>query len=287
MDENIRIIRLNRNLKHLNNVYEKGLLEEDIYNILNDMIKSCISNLDKFLSGFRLNSYNNKSKKNKNNINNNFKNNIKNHNLNKNKINDNKCIIAFSGGIDSVSSSIISKYIFKEVIGLTVYSPEIMDSGNLKNIENLSKRLGIDWKYITISMEDIEKDTINGIYHPCGRCHKVIEDTVLNYGKKNNIKYIIFGDLLAIGPMSIMDYNNEIIRINLPSLLSLTKDDNKKILLQNGIKISQNYSCPLLKKSYRFQRNKKFTIQRILREVRAQVLSEKDGFKNIMEVLNG
>ena len=68
-------------------------------------------------------------------------------------------------------------------------------------------------------------------------------------------------------------------------LLPLIKNENRKILRQNNIEINLPYGCPLVKKAHKHKHMRKFTIQRILREVRAQVVDKEEGLRNIIKMI--
>jgi predicted PP-loop superfamily ATPase len=72
----------------------------------------------------------------------------------------------------------------------------------------------------------------------------------------------------------------------LPSFFALTKDEEREILKNNGIELRMGYGCPLLRIYHQHNKGYKFTIQRILREVRGRVINEEEGFKNIADILN-
>ncbi|AEH06008.1 7-cyano-7-deazaguanine synthase [Methanothermococcus okinawensis] len=255
MEKKIRNIRIKASLKNLDYLYNTHILNDNIYNGLKNLLE-----LRKNFNAFLDISKNDKLKK-------------------------PKALVAFSGGVDSVASSIIAKKIF-DITAITAYSPIIMRPDNKKNISELAKKLNIKHEFVDIDLNEVQKDTLNGKYHPCGRCHKIIEKAVLSYAKENDIKYIIYGDMLSVGYLSIIQEENDIIRINMPSYLVITKNDSRKILKKNNITISQKYGCPLLRAAHKYNHNKKFTIQRILREVRAQVIDKDEGLNNILEVLN-
>ncbi len=195
-----------------------------------------------------------------------------------------KSVIAFSGGVDSTTSLIIAKQIFN-VKAVSCYSKYIMTDKMKKNIKSLAKHLKVDLEFIDIDLEDVYKKVVEGRFHPCGRCHKIIEESVLNYAKKVNAEFVIFGDLLAFGYLSLYKIDNNIFRFNLPSFFALTKDEEREILKNNKIFIESSYGCPLLKVYHKYNRGYKFSIQRILREVRGRVISEEEGFKNIVELI--
>ncbi|MEO2116930.1 MAG: 7-cyano-7-deazaguanine synthase [Methanocaldococcus sp.] len=195
-----------------------------------------------------------------------------------------KAVVAFSGGVDSSTSAIIAKQIF-DVKAVSCYSKYIMTDEMRENAKNIAKKIGVDLEFIDVDLEEIYKGVVNGRFHPCGRCHKVIENAILDYTKKIDAEFVIFGDLLAFGYLALYK-DGKIFRFNLPSFFALTKDEEREILKNNGIELRMSYGCPLLKIYHKYNKGYKFTIQRILREVRGRVVNEEEGFKNIVDILN-
>ncbi|AEF95691.1 7-cyano-7-deazaguanine synthase [Methanotorris igneus] len=253
MEEIIKEIRLKASMKALERLKEENLIDLDAYNNLMNLLDRRIKG-KKYFYKFDV---------------------------------EHKptAVVAFSGGVDSSTSALISKNIF-DVVGVTVYSNHIMHEEVKNHVKNLSKKLGIKHEFIDIDMDKIAKDIEKGKYHPCGRCHKAVEEAVINYAKNNGIKFVVFGDLLSVGYLSIIPMDDGLIRINMPAFLSLTKNENREILRQNNIEINLPYGCPLVKKAHEHKHMRKFTIQRILREVRAQVVDKDEGLKNILDMLN-
>ncbi|WP_423793027.1 hypothetical protein ACPB8Q_02125 [Methanocaldococcus indicus] len=193
-----------------------------------------------------------------------------------------KCVVAFSGGIDSSLSVLISKYLF-DIDVVSCYSPVINDKNEIKEI---GKKLNVKVKFIDIDLEDIYKEALLNRYHPCGRCHKLIENTVINYAKSVNANFIIFGDLLAFGNQSLYKIDNNLFRFNINSFFALTKNEEREILKNFNINVDKKYGCKMLEDYHTKNKSYKFTIQRILREVRGRVITPEEGYKNILEVLN-
>ena len=195
-----------------------------------------------------------------------------------------RAVVAFSGGVDSSTSAIIAKHIF-DITAVSCYSKYIMTNEMKENAKNIAKKIGVDLEFINVDLEKVYKGVVNGRFHPCGRCHKIIESAVIDYAKKINAEFVIFGDLLAFGYLSLYK-DDDIFRFNLPSFFALTKDEEREILKNNGIELKASYGCPLLKIYHQHNKGYKFTIQRILREVRGRVVNEEEGFKNIIDTLN-
>ena len=95
---------------------------------------------------------------------------------------------------------------------------------------------------------------------------------------------MIFGDLLATGSQS-MNFKEDILRINLPALLSATKGETKDLAGIFGVTSTGSYGCPLLSevhKKYGYMR--RFSIQRVLRETRAGVLESGEALDMIVKL---
>jgi len=186
---------------------------------------------------------------------------------------DNKAIVALSGGVDSSFSLIVAKLMGFEPLAVTVDPGNIILPSYLKNnVENLSKSLNVPHKYIKVDMSSIVKDSIEGRIHPCGKCSKTIENTLLKYTKKSEIPFIIFGDFLATGSQSITSVDG-FWRINLPAMLSATKGETKSLSSYFDIKSRGGYGCPLINEIHKMHPHmRRYSIQRILRETRAGVL---------------
>ena len=80
-----------------------------------------------------------------------------------------------------------------------------------------------------------------------------------------------------------MVFHENILRINLPALLSVTKGEIKSLAGKYGIKKRKVNGCPLLgevHKKHPYMR--RFSVQRILRETRAGILEPGEALEMIM-----
>lgn len=197
-----------------------------------------------------------------------------------------QAIVALSGGVDSSFSLIIAKLMGFNPIAVTINPGNIILPKYFQNsVESLTSKLNVKHVYIEVDMEDIIKDSLEGRFHPCGRCSKVIEKTVLDYTKEKGITFLIFGDLLSTGAQSIVIDEN-IIKINLPAMLSATKGEIKNIASKYGIFKKGGYGCPLINEVHKkYPHMKKFSIQRVLRETRAGILEPGEALEMIMKTI--
>lgn len=206
----------------------------------------------------------------------------------KSTINKNhNAVVALSGGVDSSFSLIISKMMGFNPLAVTVNPGDIILPVHFrKNVEKLTKKLSVDHKYLKADMEKVVEGALEGRFHPCGRCSKIIEETIMDYTLNSGISLLIYGDLLSTGAQSIIS-RGDILRINLPALLSVTKGEVKDLAQGYGVSKSGVYGCPLLTavhKKYPYMG--RFSLQRILRETRAGILEPGEALDLIMSLPN-
>jgi len=243
-----------------------------------------------------------------------------------------KTVVALSGGVDSSTSLIIAKMLGFNPLAVTVNPGDIILPRYFReSVENLTQKLGVDLQYLEVNMKNVIDGSLEGRFHPCGKCSKIIEETVFNFARENNIPFVIYGDLLSSGAQSIhleedipgniektilgelnseevnssrklsliegnenvlgdgtglrkanSLINGDILKINLPALLSLKKGDVKKIAAMWGVKKHGGYGCPLIGEVHRKHPHmRRFSIQRVLRETRAGVLEPGEALEQI------
>lgn len=197
-----------------------------------------------------------------------------------------KAVVALSGGVDSSFSLIIAKFMGFDPVAVTVNPGSIILPRYFqKNVETLSDKLGVKHVYVNVEMSDTIKDSLEGRFHPCGRCSKAIEGAILDYAKENKIKYVIYGDLLSTGNQSIVK-SDDIIKINLPAMLSVTKGEIKDVTSKYDIFKRGSYGCPLVDEVHKkYPHMRKFSIQRVLRETRAGILEPGEALEIIMKII--
>ena len=195
-------------------------------------------------------------------------------------------VVALSGGVDSSFSLIIAKLMGFNPIAVTVNPGNIILPKYFQNnVESLSEKLHVKHVYVHVEMDDIIKDSLEGRFHPCGRCSKVIERAVLDYTKENKIPFLIYGDLLSTGSQSIV-MDEDIVRINLPAMLSVTKGEIKNVASKYDIFKKGGYGCPLINEVHKkYPHMRKYSIQRVLRETRAGILEPGEALEMIMKTI--
>lgn len=183
-------------------------------------------------------------------------------------------VVAFSGGVDSSFSLILAKKLGFNPVAVTVDPGTIILPNQFKkNIDNLVKKLDVKHHYIKIDSSKLIEEALAGNIHPCGRCSKNIEEVVTEYGEKENIPMVIYGDMLSTGTQCLTKQRNGIVRLNLPASLAIGKQEIKNITRQYAVKEFDGFGCPLLYETHKKHPHfKKYSIQRILRETRSSAL---------------
>lgn len=210
-------------------------------------------------------------------------------------------IVALSGGTDSSFSLILAKKLGFNPIAITVDPGTIVLPNQFRhNIDKLVRELDVPHEYIEVDYADLVQESFTGRFHPCGRCSKIIEDTVYGYALENDVPIVIFGDMLATGSQCITEQicnldeseeqideideieqtyvdnevnNPKVIRLNLPASLSVSKSENKSLTVHYNLNKFKGFGCPLLYEVHKkFPHMKRYSIQRILRETRSGVL---------------
>jgi predicted PP-loop superfamily ATPase len=147
-----------------------------------------------------------------------------------------RTVVALSGGVDSSASLIIAKILGFNPLAVTVNPGNIiLPSYFQKSAENLAGKLGVEHIYLDVDMEELIDGSLEGRFHPCGRCSGTIEQTIMDFTRKNMIPFVIYGDLLSTGTNSFQK-EGEVLRINLPAVLSFKKGDVKDIANKCGVK---------------------------------------------------
>ena len=140
-------------------------------------------------------------------------------------------IVALSGGTDSSFSLILAKKLGFNPIAVTVDPGTIVLPKQFRyNIDKLTKDLDVRHEYISVDYSEIIEESFSGRFHPCGRCSKVIEETLYGYAVENDIPMVIFGDMLATGSQCVTEqfYNKKDDVLN-QSALDEESDDLNEI----------------------------------------------------------
>jgi predicted PP-loop superfamily ATPase len=195
-------------------------------------------------------------------------------------------VVALSGGVDSSFSLILAEILGFQPRAVTVDPGSIILPGYFKSsVEELTQKLQVPHEYLPLDLDEVIRESLEGRYHPCGRCSKLIEKTVFNHAHRLGAWFLFYGDLLSTGADSITE-EGDILRINLPALLSATKGEVKGLAHRWGVKKKAGYGCPLLKEVQKKHPSmRRYSIQRIERETRAGVLEPGEALDMIMRLI--
>ena len=194
-------------------------------------------------------------------------------NMNRESSEDADVLVALSGGADSSFSTLLAKSLGFNVKAITVNPGTIILPKQFRiNIENLCNTINIEHEYVETDMSEIISDSLNGKIHPCGRCSQNIHQKIEEKLEEDDSKVMIFGDLLSTGSQSIVIKDDKI-RVNLPALFRMEKNEVKNIISEYNVKKIKGYGCPLLVQVHKkYPQYRPFSIQRVLRETRAGIL---------------
>ncbi|MCD6127162.1 MAG: hypothetical protein J7J21_02110 [Methanomicrobia archaeon] len=186
-----------------------------------------------------------------------------------------KTVIAFSGGIDSKATLLIAKefHLNPDAVTFLTSDPE--------NIEKFCERNDIKVYFIyDEKYENVLKEAENKRFHPCGRCQKFITQKIYSFAREKKYKFIGFGDMLSVGSHSIMKIG-DMYRLNIPAMLSLNKNDHIEITGE----YPDRFGCEFLKNIHRkYPFLRRYSIQRVLRELRSQSIDVETAKKLIESI---
>ncbi|RAP51591.1 MAG: hypothetical protein BZ133_02745 [Methanosphaera sp. SHI613] len=206
-------------------------------------------------------------------------------NINNQPIPEAKCLIALSGGADSSFSTILAKSLSFNVKCASVFAGTIiLPSKFQRNINNLCKKLDIEHEYLETDMNDVIREALEGNIHPCGKCSSHTESVINKKLEEDDIKVVIYGDLLSTGSRSIIIKDN-IIRINLPALFRMEKTEIKNINKKFDVEKIKGYGCPLIVQVHeKYPHYRQYSIQRVLRETRSGILEPGEALELIRTI---
>jgi len=188
-----------------------------------------------------------------------------------------KIALAFSAGSDSTASLRILRWAGFDVVPVTVRLPQMSERA-VENAKNVGAVFIEVPGYLGVITAQMEKGA-----PICGRCHSMVMGAVEEYARERGIKIVASGDLLSSGLVSIYRKEDMII-LNLPAFLVL---DKTEIIDLIGGRYELKFGCPLLWRLFRkAPSTKKFSIQRVLREVRARALTPEMAVELIRDILS-
>ncbi|AWX32397.1 ATPase [Methanosphaera sp. BMS] len=206
-------------------------------------------------------------------------------NIDRKKIDGTKCYVALSGGADSSFSTIFAKALGFDVKCISVFAGTIiLPSKFQRNINNLCNKLNLEHEYLETDMDEVIQEALKGNIHPCGQCSSHTSSVIKQKLEDDDIKIVIYGDLLSTGSRSII-IDDDIIRINLPALFRMEKTEIKNINAKFDVEKIKGYGCPLIVQVHeKYPQYKQFSIQRVLRETRSGILEPGEALELIKTI---
>ena len=182
--------------------------------------------------------------------------------------------VAYSGGSDSKASARLLEYAGASVERLYVRMPR-----PISIVIPQEARVVDAPEY---AYEEVVKASLEGKYHPCGRCSSIIENTVLRNASN---EVVVFGHLLPSGVGSLRVSYGKIIW-SLPASLGLNKSDTVYFATEGRMDYEYKFGCMLLHQLHKkYPRMRLVSIRRVVREATAGVLLPSQAYEYIKSIL--
>jgi tRNA(Ile)-lysidine synthase TilS/MesJ len=140
------------------------------------------------------------------------------------------CILAFSGGKDSVVALyLLLKDFNVNPLCITVDN-KYMSKDALENCYTITRHLNVDWLVLNRDYTELFKETILRGESPCRRCSELIMREVWRMAKILDIDKIITGHELPFGTSPFKKLKDNIVMVRLLTGYRLTDEDRYNIL---------------------------------------------------------
>ncbi|MCQ6253864.1 phosphoadenosine phosphosulfate reductase domain-containing protein [Methanocaldococcus sp.] len=140
------------------------------------------------------------------------------------------CILAFSGGKDSVLSLKLLVEKFKLNPLCVMVDNKYIANEAIENALNVTKHYNVDLIILNRDFTDLFEDVIKRGESPCRRCSRLILREVWRFAKLLNIKYIVTGHELPFGHSAIRDMKEGIKMIRLLTPYKFKEEEKYKML---------------------------------------------------------
>ncbi len=187
-----------------------------------------------------------------------------------------KIALAFSAGSDSTAALKILRWAGFDVVPITAKLPQMRQ----EEVERASREGAI---FVEIRGYSNEMEGLIEKRAPiCGRCHSMVMNAVERKAIELGAGILATGDLLSSGLISVYP-KGDLVILNLPAFLAL---DKAEIIGFIGGQYKLSFGCPLLWEAFRcYPGIKRFSIQRVLRELRARAITPEIAEALIWDIL--
>lgn len=166
------------------------------------------------------------------------------------KLVDGGICIAFSGGVDSSLILKLATDIGKKKnlnIYAVTFETKLHPVSDITVAKKVAKEMGAIHDIVQINEFD-DKEILNNPVDRCYRCKKLLFQTLMNFAKEKNLKYIVDGtnadDLKVYRPG--IQALKELGVISPLALLDVTKDEVRQMAKKLGISVASRPSAPCM-----------------------------------------
>ena len=140
------------------------------------------------------------------------------------------CILAFSGGKDSVLALKLLKERFKLNPLCVMVDNKYMAKEAIENALNVAKYYGADLMILNRDYTDLFEDVIKRGESPCRRCSRLILREVWRIAKMLGLKYVVTGHELPFGHSAVRDMKEGIKMIRLLAPYKFKEEEKYEML---------------------------------------------------------
>ncbi len=186
-----------------------------------------------------------------------------------------KVTLAFSGGTDSCAAAILlSRAEIRPTLATVDLGRDFLSEHDMRAIREIADQLDLPHEVVPGGEmhAEVARRAIEEAVHPCGKCHALMYDLLIEHAREQRGHVLVTGELLPTGRQSIVSLGR-ILMVHLPAALAMTK--YRDTLLCREAEVSPlSGGCRLIRRALGAEwRITGPAVFRVLRELEAGVLT--------------